>query len=220
MKRFLVVPVILLFSLSCYSATFFDKIGKGELPLGVVLNLGSASFKATDTYDETNYVGKFESGSAIGGQLFLVYPIKFDIQLGGNFDWMYSSHTSDKYSVYVFQPSVGPFVRWAPKKYPVDLQAYVNYSYAWVSGESEKACSDILCHGGDFTVNMRGLIFGFRALYSINKHFAVGAFYSRSSQTMYYVPYKFRQSGRYTDLEADVNVSYSQYGLSGIWYPF
>ena len=192
-----------------------------QLTLGTSLNVGSASFAVKEAYDKDNYVGSFGGGLGIGGQALLFIPIQSGFQVGANFDWMYSAHTSTLYDISVFQPSAGPAIRWMLPN-ALDLIGYLNFPFGWVSSEGLTTCSKVLCPGGDFSVSMKGIVFGFRALYPINKSFSIGAFLSASNQTMNSVPYKFLENstGKYRTLEADIPVSYSQVGVSVVWYPF
>jgi len=199
------------FSAECAAKSDFN------LPIGIALNLGPASMSVTDTYDEENYVGAFGSGFGVGGQAFVLFPLDLGFQIGGNFDWMYSSHSSKIYEIDVFQPSFGPIARWLWED-KLDLLFYVNFSIGWVGGDALASCSKIVCHGGDFTSNMNGVILGARGLYPINKSFSVGVFLASSFQTLSSVPYKFLESGKYRDLEADIGVNYTNLGLSVIWY--
>ncbi len=199
------------------------KEGKSDFRLifGTSLNLASAIFSVKDTYDKDNYVGSFNGGFGIGGQALLFTPIQNGFQIGANFDWMYSAHTSTLYDISVFQPSLGPAIRWILPDV-IDLIGYLNFPFGWVVGEGLQSCSKILCPGGDFKVSMSGIVYGVRALYPINKNFSVGAFFATSKQTMNSVPYKFFENAtnKYRTLEADIPVNYSQVGLSIIWFPF
>ncbi len=208
-KRILSILVsVFLFSSVTYAADFeFEKS----------FHLNYATLSLRDSAD-TVYIGDMNrSGLGIGAHVALLYPMGENLSIGPNINFCYSQiNYGSWYHLDVYQPSLGPIVKWKMDGNSYEL--FLNYNLGLVVTEQEPEFADVAAGtgpSGAFVSNLRGFILGFRSkMYAASKDIVIGPYVTVSMPSL--IAFEFRRlfQGSYQDAWVNIDITYLEAGVS------
>lgn len=193
------------------AALVFVSAARAEFVISFDVDYASLALK--DPTDNIYLGDEKGTGLGFGGHADWLFPLNETVSFGPNFNFAYNRIEGTWYNFSLFQPSVGPIVKFSFSS----LAAYVflNYNLGWASMEQDiSSFSGNPAPAGSFAANLRGFMAGIRTQTTLSDRWGVGVYAIAGLPSLIEFKYKSLQNNQYENKWLNIDLASFQAGVS------